>query len=135
MSAVRKRGVIVAIIIFALCGLGLSCVTPVIPLPPPPLTDMSFAITGTSNDMIVLSCKPTGGAAHGGHYVFVLNDTAKKITMALANKDGSFTTDPLPAHDGDQVWIWASAAPGEEGDTVCGRLRFATGTLSADCTY
>lgn len=129
------RRLIIAVTL-ALCVAGLSCVTPVIPLPPPPLSSMSFAITGPSGDQIVLSCKAPGGApGYGGHYVFVLNDTAKKITMALAKADGSFTTDPLLAHDGDQVWIWAAASPGNEGDTVCGRLRFATGSLSQDCTY
>ena len=134
VSAVIRRAVLL-VVTFALCGLGLSCVTPVIPLPPPPLSDMSFAITGPSNDTIVLSCKPSGSPAYGGHYVYIQNDTAKKITMVLANQDGSFTTDPLPAHDRDQVWIWASASPGEDGDSICGRLQFATGTLTADCTY
>ena len=128
----RRRAVLLVI---AMSGLGLSCVTPVIPLPPPPLNSISFAITGPSSDMVELSCKVQAPQGYGGHWVFILNDTAKKITMVLADKDGNFKADPIPGHDGDQVWFWATASPGEAGDTVCGRLQFATGTLGGDCIY
>jgi hypothetical protein len=123
------------VVAVALSGLGLSCVTPVIPLPPPPLYDMTFALSGPQNDAIVLSCPRQANPAYGGHDIFVYNRTEKKVVVVTAAFDGSFTTDPLPAKDGDEIEIWAFISPGDASDSLCGRADFASGKVKPGCSY
>ncbi len=119
------RTLSVLCVVLALAG----CVTPVIPLPPPKLGDLSFTLTSTGTDQVV-QLKGLPNVNHGGAWIFVVNVRDGRGVMKEAADDGSFTTEPLRAQDKDRIHVWAAHTYYEAtGDVTCGLLDFASKTL------
>jgi hypothetical protein len=109
-----------------------GCVTPVIPLPPPRVEDMSFAVSGSARNLVALA--GPANPSYVSHYVFVLNlRTGKGLIAATSSVDGSFNTDPFEALDKDRLDIWIARGPDDSTSGIaCGILDFPSGRLT-DC--
>jgi len=107
-----------------------GCVSPVIPIPPPDPADLSFTITGPSQNQIVLKGAPD--PERRGQLVFVLNQRTSSGLIGLASEsDGSFQLPPLEAQDKDRLNLWTSTGVDDPTSSIaCGVLDFASGKLT-----
>jgi hypothetical protein len=92
-----------------------GCVTPVIPLPPPNPSLMSLT-ADTNKGEIVISGKASDPHSDALYYFYNLRTGYG--TIALAQPDGSFTTQPLEAKDGDKLDLWTSRFGEDEPSSV-----------------
>lgn len=114
-----RRTILLALLILT------GCVTPVIPLPPPRIEDLSFALTPAKDAVTITGSRNLNLS---GSWIFVVNSRAGKGTMKSAEPDGSFTTDPLDAKDRDAIHLWAAPTYIEAtGDVTCVVLDFTSG--------
>ncbi len=81
-----------------------SCVTPVIPLPPPENVYLK-ELDQTLKQVVVAG--PASGP-HGDALFYVLNQRTGRGTITQGEPDGSFVSAPLEADDGDRLGIWAA---------------------------
>jgi hypothetical protein len=103
-----------------------GCVTPVIPLPPPQISRVSFELTA-AKDSVVFKGDPDPALRDA--YVFVMNTRARTGEIVMGDpQNGSFKTRPIPAKDGDRFYLWASQGPYEpSGDVTCLVVDFTRG--------
>jgi hypothetical protein len=114
-----------------LLALGAACVTPVIPLPPPNIREMGVKVTDPTNHLIVISGPVLDSSQPTAHYVFIINESIGKGVITLSKDDGSFTTEPFEARDGDTLRLWAAHAPqSKSSELTCGIVSYATGKLN-----
>lgn len=116
----------------ALLGAVLACNTPSVPLPPPDLPALSFQSAQMSTPgLVVLQGMPTGRHANARFYVVNLALGDGVITTAKA--DGSFTTSPFAAADGDKIELYFDTPAGERSQNACVALHLNTPLLSIPC--
>jgi len=106
-----------------------GCVTPVIPLPPPLIEDLSFEVKqSTDPGASVVEIKGAPNRNLSGAWVFIVNERGGKGVMTNAGGDGAFAAEPLPAQDKDRILLWAAPSFYDAtGDVACGILDFASG--------
>jgi hypothetical protein len=110
--------------------MGAACVTPVIPLPPPNIREMGLTVTDPVNHLITVSGPTLDSSQPTAHYVFIVNESNGRGVITLSKDDGSFTTDPFEARDGDTLRLWAAHAPqSKASELTCGIVSYATGKL------
>ncbi len=113
-----------SLIVAALGG----CVTPVIPLPPPDPTKMTFEVTGTAKDQVTIT--GAASAVHNGGYIYLINMSTGRGVITQTGEDGSFKAEPIKAQDKDQLHMWAARGPDDPSSEVtCGLLDFASGRV------
>jgi hypothetical protein len=116
--------------LLALAG-GLACTTPSVPLPPPLLTSLSFQPDTTAPGTIVMQGEPTPRHANVRFYTFNRSKGAGVITDTAA--DGSFTTSPFAAVEGDDIQLYFDDASGQSSQVLCTTVIFGAPLLSSDC--
>jgi len=109
---------------FAIAGLlalavGVGCITPSIPIPPPEPTAMTFTVDTTAG-VGTFSYRPTERFANAVVYIF--NQDQGTGIIDTARPDGGVgPTRPFPATVGDQILITFQL--GDEATSACVRIR------------
>lgn len=106
----------------ALAGLTGGCNAPQIPLPPPVIDDLSFALSDAegSHGTLSGSAENTPEMANSSVRVVNLRDQHGVITPAAA--DGSFETRPFEVRDGDDLQVDYTVDT-ELSEGLCVRVR------------
>jgi hypothetical protein len=112
------------------CGAVLACNTPSVPLPPPSLSGLTF-MPGMEAGTVVLTGKPNSQLANAMFHV--QDDARGKEFGTRAAADGSFTTDPFVANDGDLLRMYYDSAQLERSEDVCAHLVENSPLLSVQC--
>lgn len=94
-----------------------ACVTPVIPLPPPKVEDLSLAVSDPQNNLVVVSGKASSMYADAFVVLYNVRTNSGVVTKA-SSVDGRFSTPPLKALDGDPVDLWVKWSDSEEASTT-----------------
>jgi hypothetical protein len=120
----------IAIAFILLLSLGNGCVTPNIPLPPPPLDTLSFKVIDPAQDQVVIrgSANPT----YRGYLVFFYNLRSGEGVISQADPaDGSFETNPIKVQDQDQLEFWAARRQEDTpSDVACVQLDVPQGGMT-----
>jgi hypothetical protein len=129
-SSLRSRlRIAAAALVLAFAG-GLACNTPSVPLPPPLLTSLSFS-AGPAAGIAIMHGQPTPRHADARFYVFNLSGHEGVIVTAAG--DGSFTSGPFAASEGDAVEIYFDTPAGDRSQALCTAIAFGTPLLSSTC--
>ena len=102
-------------VILALAAVAGACVTPVIPLPPPDPSRMGLTVDEERSE-IVITGQPS--QAHSDALFSFLNVRTGHGVVTVARGDGSFTTEPMKARDGDLLDLWVSRVVEDEPSGV-----------------
>jgi hypothetical protein len=125
-----RRGGWVRIFVAAAALLAIfACNTPSVPLPPPILGALGFQSGGTG--LAVMTGAPETRHANARFYVYNHSRGDGVITTAAA--DGSFTTSPFAATEGDTAELYYDAPNGEHSGSACVQIRFGVPLLSIGC--
>lgn len=116
----------------AACGLGavLACNTPSVPLPPPVLSALSFQ-PGPDAGKVVLHGEPT--SQHADALFQAFNHQRGEGVLEQAAHDGTFTTAPFAASDGDLIELWYDTPGQERSQSACVSLHVGQPLLSVHC--
>ena len=114
------------------CGLAavLACNTPSVPLPPPVLTVLSFQ-PGPDASHAVLHGTPN--SQHADALFQAFNHQQGEGVLQQAAHDGTFTTEPFLANDGDLIEIWYDTPGQERSQSACVNLHVGQPLLSVHC--
>ncbi len=116
--------------LYLLLALALAaCNTPSVPLPPPVVAALGFSDAG--GGMVVLQGKPA--VQHANARFFALNLSRGDGVITTAAADGSFTTSPFPATDGDSMVLYFERPTGERSEDVCVDMHVGVPLLSLPC--
>jgi hypothetical protein len=97
-------------ILFVLAQLGVGCVTPSVPVPPPEPGVVSFSLDASAGTCVVQAAL---GADWAGGWVVVLADRSGDGDARRVGADGQFTSKPFLAVDGDRVDLEFQTADGQ----------------------
>jgi hypothetical protein len=113
-------------------GIIAACNTPSVPIPPPDLQALSFQNSGAAPaGMVVLQGMPS--QRHANAEFFALNRSRGDGVIATAGADGSFTTSPFAANDGDTMQLYYNTSSGEHSEEVCVQLVINLPLISSAC--
>lgn len=94
-----------------------SCVTPVIPLPPPDPQSMSLALVDPEQSLITMSGRDP---AMTNALIFLFNQRAGQGVITRCTDRGAFATEPFEAIVGDRLDMWATRWADESpSSTIC----------------
>ena len=111
-------------------ALGLvSCESPSVPLPPPDLTSLSFAVSSPTE----VQCTGVPNLRHADARMYFYNTVRGSGNITQAGHDGSFVTDPFPGQMGDHLEMYYETKTGERSDEVCGQIQFGSVLISETC--
>jgi hypothetical protein len=104
---------------------------PVVPVPPPPIGDLTFDLKGTSQNQVVFNGRPNS-SFRGATFFHFNQRTAKGLITKASDLDGSYVTDPLEAQDRDRLDYWVSLSAGDaQSEVICIVLDFTEKKISS----
>jgi hypothetical protein len=81
---------------------GTACYTPSVPLPPPLVENMQFALGTTTGTVTLTSpAEPQIGVARFS----IFNESQNMGVIFVSNSDGSFSSPPFPGNEGDYIRV------------------------------
>jgi hypothetical protein len=107
---------------------GTACYTPSVPLPPPLVENMQFAVGTTTGTVTLTSpAEPQIGAARFS----IFNESQNMGVIFVSNSDGSFTSPPFPGNDGDYIRV--SYEKDDQTADRCTALHLAGAPVGSTC--
>ena len=118
----------IAVAAAALALVATACYTPSVPLPPPLVQNMQFAVGTVAGTVTLTSpAQPQIGAARFS----IFNVSRGTGVIFIANSDGSFTSPPFPGAEGDYVQI--AYDKDNESAELCTTLHVSGSLTGATC--
>ena len=107
---------------------GVACFTPSVPLPPPLIESMQFAVGTTTGEVTLTSpSEPQIGSARFS----IFNESQNMGVIFVSNSDGSFTSPPFPGAEGDYVRV--SYEKGDATADRCTALHVGGSLIGSTC--
>jgi hypothetical protein len=130
VMSVRARSWLRLVLATTLLAGVFACVTPSVPLPPPLISSLSFAMAPTAGQVVM---QGAATSRHANVRFYVYNRSKGDGAIAEAAADGSFTTVPFLGAAGDDIQLYYDTPGGERSQDLCVTLVFTGSLVSNSC--